>query len=154
VMLPDTQPVSTVFISSLVLFSHFLLILTVSVCSWCPCTPPDQTRRHLGLRQLAVLRSSESGSRRPSRRTGRLGGQSASISTMRSTGCKCSMGSLLCQCWRIRRRTRRRRVTGSGPPLIGGNSRPHLHRPRGRPWDRSPRRAWSCPPPGYRWRYW
>jgi hypothetical protein len=34
VMLPDTQPVSTVFISSLVLFSHFLLILTVSVCSW------------------------------------------------------------------------------------------------------------------------
>jgi hypothetical protein len=34
VMLPDAQPVSIVFISSLVLVLHFLLILTISVCSW------------------------------------------------------------------------------------------------------------------------
>jgi hypothetical protein len=34
VMLPDTQPVRTIFFPLWVLVSHFLFVLTVSTCSW------------------------------------------------------------------------------------------------------------------------
>jgi hypothetical protein len=41
---------------------------------------------------------------------------------------------------------------GRGPPPTGGNPCPRRHRARERPWNWSPRRAWSHPPPGCQWR--
>jgi hypothetical protein len=112
---------------------------------------PDQTRRRPDLKPPATPRSSGSGSGRPSRRRRGLGDKSIWISTTRSTGCASSKGSPLCRRWQTRHRTRRR-MTGSGPPLTGGNPRPHPHRPKGRPWSRPLRWARSRPPPSCRWR--
>jgi hypothetical protein len=82
----------------------------------------DQTHQRLGRKPPASPRSGGSGTGRPSRRRGGLGGRNASTSTTRSTGCTNSRVSPLRRCWRTHPQTRRI-VTGSEPHLIGGNPR-------------------------------